>query len=300
MKNHALNRRHFIKTTAALSTVAFLPVSLRSADVVAKRTAADQVELGNTGVKLSRLGFGTGTNNGQDQARNGKEAFIKMVQYAYDHGITYFDTAQAYRATFGWIAEAIKGLPREKLYIQCKVQGAPQDVPAQIDAIRKTLNTDYVDSLMVHAVENARWPQDRKRVMDGIDEAKSKKWVLSKGVSAHGLPALRVAAENEWPQVHLVRINPAGKLVDGPTGRWGEQGNPDSVVEQIKAMSGKKRGIIAMKVFGCGQITTDEGRKASLKFLAGLKEVNACVIGFKSIEEIDYALKHFNEALAEG
>jgi 1-deoxyxylulose-5-phosphate synthase len=299
MKNYSLNRRQFIRATAALSSVALLPVSLRAADAPAKRTAVDQVDLGKTGIKLSRLGFGTGTNNGNDQAKNGKEGFIKMVQYAYDHGITYFDTAQAYRATFGWIADAIKGLPREKLYIQSKVQGNPQDVTAAIDQIRKTLNVDYIDTLMVHCVENARWIEERKRVMDALDEAMSKKWIRSKGVSCHGLPALKVATESDWPEVHLVRINPVGKLVDGPTGRWGEQGNPDAVLEQIKAMSGKNRGIIAMKVFGCGQLNTDEDRQKSIRYLMSKKEINACVIGFKNTDEIDYALKHMNAALAE-
>jgi aryl-alcohol dehydrogenase-like predicted oxidoreductase len=298
MKNHTLSRRQFIGSTVVLTGAALMPVSLRAADAV-KRTATDQVELGNTGIKLSRLGFGTGSNNGRDQVRDGKDGFIKMIHYAYDHGITYFDTAPAYRDTFGFVGDALKGLPREKLFIQSKVQGNPQDVMASIDQIRKSLNTDYIDSLLVHGVENARWPEERKRVMDAIDEAKSKKWIRAKGVSHHGLPALRVAAENPWPEVHLTRINPIGKLVDGPTGRWGEKGDPAAVVEQIKIMGGKKRGVIAMKVFGCGQLNTDEDREKSIRFIMATKEINACVIGFANTDQIDYAIKKINAALAE-
>ena len=89
-----------------------------------KRTAVDQVTLGNTGIKLSRLGFGTGSNNGREQTDLGREEFNKLIRYAYDQGITYIDTAQSYR-TFTWIADAIKGLPREKLYIQSKLPGTP-------------------------------------------------------------------------------------------------------------------------------------------------------------------------------
>ena len=68
--------------------------------------------------------MGTGSNNGHVQTELGREGFNSLVKYAYDQGITYFDCAQNY-ATFEWMAGAIKGLPREKLFIQSKVPGQP-------------------------------------------------------------------------------------------------------------------------------------------------------------------------------
>ena len=62
-----------------------------------KRTAVDQVTLGQTGIKLSRLGMGTGSNSGQIQFDLGREGFNSLVKYAYDQGITYFDCSQTYR-----------------------------------------------------------------------------------------------------------------------------------------------------------------------------------------------------------
>ena len=58
------------------------------------RTATDQVTLGKTGIKLSRLGFGTGSDNGYIQTADGKDAFVNLIHYAYDRGITYIDTAR--------------------------------------------------------------------------------------------------------------------------------------------------------------------------------------------------------------
>src|ERR1051325_6692533 len=119
MKHFAMDRRQFIRNSTALVGAAVVsPWSIDSAQAAtttAKRTATDQVTLGKTGVKLSRLGIGTGVNNGQDQVRIGKDEFIRMIRHGYDQGITYIDCAQRY-ATFGWIADAIKGLPREKLF----------------------------------------------------------------------------------------------------------------------------------------------------------------------------------------
>ena len=146
MKIQGLNRRQFIKTSAVAAAGAALLPGLSTPSTFAaatKRTATDQVTLGKTGVKLSRLGLGTGSSNGHEQTAEGKDAFIKMIHYAYDQGITYIDTAQRY-ATFEWIGDAIKGLPREKLFIQSKVPGKPGDVLATIDSHRKTFNTDYV------------------------------------------------------------------------------------------------------------------------------------------------------------
>ena len=63
--------------------------------------------LGRTGVKLSRLGMGTGSINGQIQRDLGQEGFTRLLHYAYDHGITYIDTAENYK-THGMVREAIK------------------------------------------------------------------------------------------------------------------------------------------------------------------------------------------------
>jgi diketogulonate reductase-like aldo/keto reductase len=126
MSYERISRRQFLGTTAAFAGAAMLPATaLRAAESAAKRTATDQVTLGKTGIKLSRLGIGTGSNSGQVQRDLGREGFNKLIRYAYDRGITYIDTAQAYH-THEYIRDAIKGLPREKLYIQTKMPDVPE------------------------------------------------------------------------------------------------------------------------------------------------------------------------------
>ena len=266
MNNKKINRRQFIQTSAALAGAAALsPLSVPSIRAAAvKRTAVDQVVLGNTGIKLSRLGFGTGSNNGREQVALGKDEFIRLIHYAYDQGITYIDTAQSYR-TFEWIAGAIKGLPREKLFIQSKVPGKPEDVLATIDRHRKTFNTDYVDSLLIHCMTRDAWTDEWKRVMDAFNEAKEKKWIRAKGVSCHTLPALQTAAATDWTEVHLVRVNPQGRFTDGMTADWSGQVAHDiaPVTEQLKIMKQKGRGVIGMKLVGNGNFQSPGGSRKS-------------------------------------
>jgi predicted aldo/keto reductase-like oxidoreductase len=304
MKRQELDRRQFIRTSVALAGTALLsPWALSNSRAAAaqavKRTAIDQVILGKTGIKLSRLGIGTGVNGGHDQVALGKEAFIKLVRYAYDQGITYVDAAQQY-ATFGWIGDAIKSLPREKLFLQSKVPGQPTDVLAAIDNHRKTYNTDYIDSLLIHCMTRGEWTDEWKRVMDGFNEAKERKWIRAKGVSCHSLPALRASTASDWTEVHLVRVNPQGKYTDGMTATWDEATHDVApVMEQIKTMRAKGRGVIGMKLIGNGLFKDPADREKSIRFAMACKDIDAVVIGVTNTQQIDEAIERINRALAE-
>lgn len=303
MKRQECNRRQFIHTSAAIAGTALLSpwaVSQSFAAGETKRTAVDQVTLGKTGIKLSRLGMGTGSSNGHEQTAAGKQNFIDLVHYAYDHGITYIDTAERY-ATFEWIGDAIKDLPREKLFIQSKVPDRPEDVLGAIDMHRKTFKTDYIDSLLIHCMTAENWTERWKHVMDGFNEAKEKKWIRAKGVSCHSLPALKSAVASDWTETHLVRINPEGHRMDTMSPVvWG---NADAevppVVEQIKQMHAKGHGVIGMKIIGNGDFRNPEQREKSIRFAMSCKEIDAIVIGFTDRKQIDEAIERMNRALAE-
>ncbi len=297
--NHRLSRRHFLGTTVALAGAALLPCGCSTTPFKTTRRATDQVPLGKTGLRVSRLGFGTGSNSGNVQFNLGKDDFIKLIHYAYDQGITYFDAAQSYK-TFPWIGEAIKGLPREKVFIQSKIPGKPEDVLANIDRHRKTFDTDYVDSMLIHCMVKDGWTDEMKRIMDAFDEAKEKKWIRSKGVSCHSLPALRAATASKWTEVHLVRVNPQAKHVDGMKETWNESGDKiEPVMEQIRLMNDKGRGVIGMKIIGNGEFTNPEDREKSIRYAMAHKEIHSVVIGFKSTAEIDEAITRVDSALAE-
>jgi len=300
MKTRHLSRRQFLERSAALTGALLLPsCSLTRPKAAARRTAVDQVVLGNTRLKLSRLGFGTGTNSGNVQYGLGQEAFSSLIRYAYDQGITYFDCAQNYR-TFEWIKGAIKGLPREKLFLQSKLPGKPDQVLAAIDRHRKVFDTDYVDSLLIHCMVKDGWTDEWKRIMDAFDEAQDKQWIRAKGVSCHSLPALRTATASSWPQVHLVRVNPQGSHIDGLDEQWtGPDRAVAPVLNELQAMHAKGRGVIGMKIIGNGDFTNPDDREKSIRFAMSRPELNAVVIGFKSRAEIDEAIQRMNQALAD-
>ncbi len=298
MKRDALSRRQFLERSAVAAGALVLS-SCSGLRPAGKRTAVDQVRLGKTGLKLSRLGFGTGSNSGNVQYQLGKEEFTRLIHYAYDQGITYFDCAQSYR-TFEWLGSAIKGLPRERIFIQSKVPGKPEDVLAAIDRHRKVYDTDYVDSMLIHCMVKDGWTDEWKRIMEAFDEAKQKKWIMAKGVSCHSLPALRAATASTWTEVHLVRVNPQGKHIDGMEETWDKPGHDlTPVLAELQTMRAKGRGVIGMKIIGNGDFTDAADRERSIRFAMSRPELDAVVIGFKSTGEIDEAIGRMNAALSE-
>lgn len=297
-----ITRRRFIRSTAALAGTAFL--SSCSIGPFAKRgagTAADQVTLGNTGLKLSRLGFGTGSKGGSIHRDLGNKEFTRLLRYAYDQGITYIDTAQNY-GTHTMVREAIKGLPREKLFIQSKMPGTPDKPLEVLDRYRKELGVEYIDSLLVHVTVKGDWDESRNRVLDALAEAKDNGIIRAHGVSCHTLPALTKAAEMDWVDVNLVRINPQGVWMDTPQEIWNADSNVShlpAVQQRIQIMRKNGHGVIGMKIIGNGQFVTAEERERSIRFAMQGGLVDAVVIGFKNTAEIDEAILRINRALAQ-
>jgi aryl-alcohol dehydrogenase-like predicted oxidoreductase len=145
------------------------------------------------------------------------------------------------------------------------------------------------------------WDQDekRKRIMDAFEEAKEKKFIRAKGVSCHSLPALRTAVRSPWVEVHLVRVNPQAKHIDGPEETWNKPGdNISPVMTEVKAMRAANRGIIGMKLVGNGDFTDAQDREKAAQFAMQCGLLDAVVIGLKSPAEVDEAIERLNRALA--
>jgi len=291
-----LTRRGFLgHSAAAVGALAAGAALSRAADSKPRPTsAASQVELGRTGVKTSLLGMGTGSTgvkHSSNQVKLGEEKFKKLVRYAYDRGITYFDTADQYGSHI-YLRSALKGLPRERLFLQTKTHAAtPEMAWADIERFRQELGTDYLDTLLMHCMQKGSWPTDRRPVMDVLARAKDKGWVKAVGVSCHGMAPLKAAVDCDWVDVDLARINPVG----GTAGRM--DGTPAEVAACLKAMHDKGKGILGMKILAEGTLKTPEKQLESLRFVLGLGCVDAFVIGFETPAQIDQIMRLIETAL---
>jgi hypothetical protein len=292
-----VTRRDFLKGTLAAGVMAGTGGLVVPAQA-AKRSATDWVPLGKSGVQVTRLALGTGTFGGRTQRELGQEQFTRLVRHAYDRGIRFFETADAYREMPGRLGIALKGIPRDSYKLMTKFRWRNADNPqATIDRLRKDLNTDYVDILLLHCVRTAGWPQELERLRDEFSEAKEKKIIRAHGASCHGLLPLRAFPGTKWLDVALLRINHNGTRMDSLSGRETDNGDVKEVVSHINEIHGQGTGVLGMKLMGEGRFTKPEEREASLKFVMNLGTVDAITIGYKSTAEIDEAIERLNRNL---
>jgi predicted aldo/keto reductase-like oxidoreductase len=292
-----LTRRNFLRSTATAAGALVAGGSIVPLKA-AKKTATDWVTLGNSGIKVTRLAFGTGSFGGRVQRGLGQEQFTKLVRYAYDRGIRFFESADNYAEMHEMLAAALKGVPRDTYRLMTKYRLRETDTPqATLDRFRRELNSEYFDILLLHCVRTPNWPEQFKALRDSFSEAKEKKVILAHGASCHGLLPLRAFPDNKWLDVALLRVNHKGTRMDSLAGREDDQGDVSEVVSHVKKVHSQGTGVIGMKLMGEGQFTTPEDRDESLKFVMQLGAVDAVTIGYKNTAEIDEAIDRINTHL---
>ena len=136
-------------------------------------------ELGNTGMKVSNLGFGASSLGGVFHNIREEEG-IQAVNTAVENGINLIDVSPYYGHLKAEIVlgKALKDIPREKYYLSTKVGRYGKDGVNTWDysAKRATesvyesmerLNVDYIDLINVHDVEfQADLPGGLQKVVD--------------------------------------------------------------------------------------------------------------------------------------
>ncbi len=248
------------------------------APLTKKFGASDTVVLGKTGIRTSRLAMGTGTIGGagqSNQTRLGDSPFTTLLRDGYhDNGLRFFDAADSY-GSHPYVAEAIKGLPRDKVTVLTKTDTRDAaGVGRDLDRFRRELGVDYIDIVLIHCVTEGDWTTRYRGAMDVLSEAKAKGVIRAHGVSCHSLPALKAAAASPWVDVDLVRLNPIGSHMDA---------DPETVIGVIKEMKAQGKGIVGMKILGQGDLR-DKPSEA-IRYALGSGVLDAFTIGAESRTE---------------
>jgi aryl-alcohol dehydrogenase-like predicted oxidoreductase len=263
-----------------------------------RQTATDWVTLGKSGVKVTRLAFGTGSYSGQVQRDLGQDGFTRLARHAYDNGVRFFETAESYSDMHRMLGVALKGIPRDSYRIMSKVTTRSGVNPQEkFDELRKLANTEYFDIMLLHWQHTATWPADTSRWQEGILEAQERKAIVSHGASVHGLPALRQVPGNNWLDVAMIRMNHRGTRMDAEDYGTDGLGNVSEVVAHVRETRKAGMGVISMKLVGEGTFDRED-RKAAMRFAFRNAGVDCVTVGYKNTGEIDEAIENLNLALA--
>jgi aryl-alcohol dehydrogenase-like predicted oxidoreductase len=243
---------------------------------------------------VSLVGIGTGSGGWarqSNQTRLGQEEFTRQMRHAFDNGINFFDLADQY-GSHPFFTKAMNGIPRDKYVIQTKsTSRSARESRADIDRFLKELNTDYIDSLIIHNVTEADWTTRFREVMEAFEDAKKAGKIRAHGVTCHSFAALKAAEASDWVQINQVRWNSRESHMDA------DVKNAGALFEKMRR---KGQGMIGMKVVGQGSLV--QGVKSltpeeCFKFQIESGVVDAFVIGVESVAHIDQLLRGTQQAL---
>lgn len=278
-------RRDFLRRSAKGIGAAWLASNSSAAmlglePLTQKVTAHDEVVLGKTGIRTSRLAMGTGTvgfGGASNQTRLGSNPFTRLLLDGYhDNGLRFFDTSDSY-GSHPNVRDAVKQLPRDKVVIMTKsdtrdAAGLRRD----LDRYRRELGTEMIDIVLIHCVTEGDWTTRYRGAMDVLSEAKEKGVIRAHGCSCHTIQALRAAAASPWVEIDLVRLNPIGSHMDA---------DPSTVIKEIKKMRADGKGIVGMKILGQGDLR-DRPAEA-IRYALSTGALDAFTIGAESRKEQD-------------
>ena len=283
-----MKRRTFIRNTLAgsvlLSAFPYEALALEE-----KLYPYDRVKLGNTGIEMSRMAMGTGTHGFGGASNQTRQLGIKgvsdMLLAAKDDGINFWETADQY-GSHPHVGDALKKVNREEVVILTKTNSSTYEgVKKDLDRFRIELGTDYLDIILLHAVIDPQWNQNMKGAMEALAEAKEEGILRAHGVSCHSIGALETAADEPWVEVDLARFNPGGARMDADVA---------TVQKVLTRMKDNGKAIIAMKVYGCGELL--HMKDECLQFQTGSGIADAFTLGLESIEQLKDIQKRLPEA----
>ena len=289
-----LNRREFLRKTLGVLPAASLGLLMPNTLVPAtEKHADDRIILGPRKVEVSRLAIGTGTSGFAGHSEQTRELGISglanLLRRGYERGITFWDSADSY-GSHPHLNEALDHVPREQVQILTKTHASTErEMKQDLDRFRKELGTDYIDILLLHLMTDRDWNEKKRGAMDVIARAREDGIVRTHGVSCHSLAALKTAAEEEWVEVDLARINPFGVRMDADT---------KTVASVLKHMKKRGKGVIGMKLLGDGRLVhrIDETLNYSLTH----DFVDCFTIGIERYRELDDLITRIPEASVMG
>jgi len=157
-------------------------------------------KLGKNGPEVSAIGFGCmGLSYGYGPATDDKDA-IALIRAAYDKGVTFFDSAEAYTGNEEMVGTAIAPF-RDKIVIATKfgfkngdvnqgLDSRPERIREVAETSLKRLKTDRIDLFYQHRVDPSVPVEDvAGTVKDLIAEGKVKHF----GMSEAGVASIRKA-----------------------------------------------------------------------------------------------------------
>lgn len=236
----------------------------------------ERIQLGNTGLKVSRLCFGSLTMTPFQAGLSVREGAY-LIEYAYDKGINFIDTAEIYE-NYDYIREALKSIKREDFHITTKTYAYTKELAKKsLDLALKELGTDYIDIFLLHEQESIHTVRGHFEAIEYFIKEKEKGKIRAIGLSTHRVAGAIAARDvKEIEVVHPI-INKYGIGI--------QDGNIEDMLKVVEEIYNLGKGIYAMKPLGGGHLIKEA--ESAFNFVKSLPFIHSIAIGMQSTNEID-------------
>ena len=259
-----------------------------------------------TGDRISEIGMGTA----YIAEAPAKEA-VRTVRRAYEGGINYFDLAAGDGAAFAIFGEALSDVRDEVMYqihfgadYSKGTYGWTLDlekVKRSVDKQLTDLKTDYINYGFIHCQdESSDWLSYRKNgVLDYLLQMKAQGVVRHIGASSHTPAVIQEIMDEGIIDMLMFSVNPA---YDYHHGEYAF-GGVDERAEVYRRCEKDGVGISVMKPFSGGQLlradTSPFGAALTqyqcIRYALDKPGILTVLPGAKSVEEIDFLLKYYEQ-----
>jgi aryl-alcohol dehydrogenase-like predicted oxidoreductase len=241
----------------------------------------EYVTLGNTGLRVSKLCFGTLTISPL-QRNLGIEPGAALLKSAYDLGVTFFDTAEIY-GTYAHLKKAF--FDKEDVIISTKSYSYDiKTAKESLDKARAGLGRDYIDIFMLHEQESEYTLKGHREAIDYFLKMKQQGVIKALGLSSHFVAGVNAAARHTGIDVVHMIYNMRGLGV--------ADGTREEMEAAVKNAFGAGKGIFAMKPLGGGHLYAGAGE--AFAYAAGSPYVHSVAVGMQSAEEVEQNCAYFS------
>ena len=303
------DRRGFLKS--ATQTAAALALGDAFASFTARaespRPSANTLPvrtLGKTGLNMPILGYGGAALPTRWRNPLSYENRVKLVRYAFDRGVRYFDTAGNYMESQAILGEALKDRRRDVCLVTKVETTRPEQVRKAVEKSLKELQTDYLDILLIHGTPGLEQMsvEQAMKIHAELVKLRDEKITRFIGFSAHGYfdKALALIDSGGFQMCMLSY----GYMPRGSSSVWSAR--MTKLRDDCLAKAHEKgMGIVAMKVIGGGWLGRwagylvpgfDKQRVAQLpaaaiRYVLQDSRVHVLAIGMHLRHQIDANLK---------
>lgn len=243
--------------------------------------------LGKTGIVVSELAFGT-LVMGPLQANIEVSQGQRLLEYAFDRGITFFDTAHLYQ-TYPYF-KGISDQKKQSMVINSKSYAYTyEEMTAQIEEGLHGIGRDYFDCFMLHEQESVLTLKGHQEALRAMIDAKKAGKIRAIGVSTHTVTLVRdLLLHPEFEVVHPI-FNKASHGL--------REGTIEEMMTAVQNLYQAGVGIFVMKPLGGGRLYQDF--LDSLQFVHQYPYHHAVAVGVKNEAEIKVNVAIFEDRYEE-